>query len=303
MDKVKVYKKINSNVITSYMDATGIIPHNMTNDYMFRIVLQECEEVLIALICALLHMKASDVKEVEILNPIKPGENIEDKEFILDIKIKLNNNTYINLEMQVVNSHNWVDRSLSYLCRAYDQLYHGQDYAEARPAIHIGFLDYTLFQEHKEFYGIYKMFNEKDHYLFSDKLTLGVVDLTQIKLATEEDKAYGIDHWANLFKANTWEELKVIAEGNKAMQEASQALFEFTADPVIRQKCRDREELNRVMRTLERDKRELEEAIAEKDRVIAEKDSAIAEKEKALSEEQEENAHLRAILEQHNIKV
>lgn len=29
--------------------------------------------------------------------------------------------------------------------------------------------------------------NEKDHYLYSDKLSLGVVDLKHIELATEED--------------------------------------------------------------------------------------------------------------------
>lgn len=30
----------------SYLDATGEIPHNMTNDYMFRYILQKNEKVL-----------------------------------------------------------------------------------------------------------------------------------------------------------------------------------------------------------------------------------------------------------------
>lgn len=54
--------------------------------------------------------------------------------------------------------------------------------------------------------------NIKNHILYSNKLILRVIDLTHIDLATEEDLAYGIDHWARLFKASTWEELKMIAK-------------------------------------------------------------------------------------------
>ncbi len=81
---------------------------------------------------------------------------------------------------------------------------------------------------------------------------MGVVDLTHIELATEEDKSYDIDHWAHLFKATTWEELKMIAEKNEFMQEASQAIYELSADEMIRQRCRAREEYNRLERTRER---------------------------------------------------
>lgn len=50
-----------------------------------------------------------------------------------------------------------------YLCRSFDQLNHGQDYAEAKPAVHIGFLDYILFKAAtwKEI----KMLASKDEYL------------------------------------------------------------------------------------------------------------------------------------------
>ena len=43
------------------------------------------------------------------------------------------------------------------------------------------------------------------HEVYSDNLTLSVVDLNQIKLATDEDKTYHIDYWASLFKADSWE--------------------------------------------------------------------------------------------------
>lgn len=42
--------------------------------------------------------------------------------------------------MQVANRMNWRERSITYLCRSFDILQHGQDYSEAKPVIHIGSL-------------------------------------------------------------------------------------------------------------------------------------------------------------------
>lgn len=33
-----------------------------------------------------------------------------------------------------------------------------------------------------------------------------MLDISQIELATDEDKAYKMDYWAKLFKAKTWED-------------------------------------------------------------------------------------------------
>ena len=237
----------------SLEEATGAIAYNMTNNYMFRFVLQQNEKVLKGLICALLHLKPEQIKKIEILNPINLAGDVTGKEFILDINILLNDDTQINLEMQNENEHNWTDRSLSYLCRTFDQLYHGQKYDEALPVIHIGFLDFTLFPEYPEFYAIYKMLNVKTYYTYSDKFILSVLDLNKTELATEEDKAYGIDYWARLFKAQTWEELKELIKGNEYLQEAADSIYKANADEIVRQQCRAREEAERRERTLERD--------------------------------------------------
>ena len=148
-----------------YLSAHGPIPYNLMNDYMFRVVLQENKFVLRGFIGSLLHLDQGDIRSVEIKNPIKLGEQIDDKTFVLDIEILLNNNTCLNLEMQVLNEGDWVDRSLSYLCRAYDDLQHGEDYSEAKCAIHIGILGFTLFKDVPEFYASYKMMNVKNHHV------------------------------------------------------------------------------------------------------------------------------------------
>ena len=259
-----------SNFDISFQNATGEIPYGMTNDYMFRAVLQKNNKVLKGLICSLLHLSEQEVRSVTITNPIILGQAIEDKEFRLDIHVILNDNTYINLEMQVANKLNWINRSISYLCRSYDQLQHGQDYSEAKVVIHIGFLDYTLFPDYPEFYATYQLMNVKNPYIYSDNFTLRVVNLTQINLATTEDRAFHIDYWAALFKAKTWEEIKMLAEKDEYLGEASKTMFQLSADEQIKKRCRDREEYYQDLRNYER-------VIADMKNTIADKDSQLEE--------------------------
>ena len=116
-----------------------------------------------------------------------------------------------------------------------------------------------------------------NHTLYSDKLQISVVDLTQIQLATKEDRAHQIDYWAGLFTCKDWEELTMLAENNEYLKEATETVYELSQEEQIRMQCEAREDYNRRMlgigRMLARQTRELK----EKDAIIAEKDSALSE--------------------------
>lgn len=245
----------------TYQTATGPIPYNMTNDYMFRVILQKNELVLRGLIGSLLHLDQSEIKTVQITNPIKFGEQIDSKTFILDVHLKLNDDTNVNLEMQVINRGDWSDRSLSYLCRTYDNLYRGEAYTDTTCAIHIGILDFLLFREASEFYASYKLMNEKSHYVYSDKFQLRVLELNQVDLATAEDRHYQIDQWAKIFKVTTWEDLRMIAEKNKYMSEAAVEMYKMNEDETIREQCMAREEYYRYERRVQKQLEEQKEQI------------------------------------------
>lgn len=262
-----------------YEEATGSPKYGLTNDYMFRVVFQENELARKGLIASVLHMNPKDIYEVKILNPIELGAHIDDKDFILDIRILLNNGHLINLEMQVADQKNWQDRSLSYLCRSFDQLYKGENYSEAKPATHIGFLNFVPFPERPEFNGCYKLLNLKNHALYSDKLSLHVIDLTHIELASEEDKTWKIDYWARLFTATTWEEVKMIAEKDIHMQAAAEEMYVLSADEMIEERCRARDDYMKQERTRNKIMKELNEALEAKDKELEELRKRIAELE------------------------
>ena len=67
-----------------------------------------------------------------------------------------------------------------------------------------------------------------------------MLELNKIELATEEDKQYGIDRWARLFKAITWEELRMVSKDNSTLQQASNELYTINADEILRQQARAR---------------------------------------------------------------
>jgi predicted transposase/invertase (TIGR01784 family) len=285
---VTSYTDADGNIATSYKEATGKITYGMTNDYMFKIVLESNIEILKALICALLHLSTTDIISIDIRNPIIPGKSIGEKNFILDIKVILNNNTVINIEMQLNNLGNWIDRSLNYLCRLYNNLSPGQDYDETMSAIHIGFLDFTLFEDKPEFYATYRMMNTKNFNIYSDKFTLSVVDLSKTELATEEDKAYGIDQWAKLFKATTWEELKKMATQNPVFEDVAKSMFMYSRDKDVLEQCYkveyDQRFLNHLTKENDSLKSEKNELMVENSGLIAENSGLKAENSELVAE-------------------
>ena len=265
--------------------ATGIIPYTFLNDYMFRVILQKHKNVLRSIVCACLKLDAGDVQDIVVQNPIELGEAIDDKTFILDINVLLNNNTIINLEMQVLDLKDWPERSLSYLARSYDNVAKGDEYINVKPVYHIGFLNYTLFPESPEFFARYRMMNIKNHHVYTTKFNLYVVDLTQTKLATQEDVDTGLVYWTQVFKAKTWEELRQMAERNQELQEATEALYVYNQDEIVKEQCRARQDYYNHERGTQKRLEEARLALEESKKLLKKSVKLLAESQHISEEE------------------
>jgi len=65
-----------------FMDsAKGSVAIPMTNDYLFRAVLQSNNCALTSLVCSLLHLDPEQVQSVKVTNPIQLGHAVDEKEF------------------------------------------------------------------------------------------------------------------------------------------------------------------------------------------------------------------------------
>ena len=219
--------------------ANGKIAYGMTNDYMFRMVLQSNNNVLKGIISSMMHVPSDTITTVEIANPIELGKYIEDKDYL----------------------GNWQNRSLSYLCRTFENVQKGEDYNSVMPVTHIGFLDYDLFPEEKEFYSKNMLQNVKTGTIYNRNFCLRVLSLNQIELATEEDKRWHIDEWARLFK-------EMIAEKDKVYSEAANSIYEQNSDETVRMMCEARKEAIFHEQYVQNKMESLEKQLSQKDSII-----------------------------------
>ncbi len=130
-----------------------------------------------------------------------------------------------------------------------------------------------------------------------------MLDLTKINLATDEDKKYNIDKWAKLFKAKTWEEIRMIATKDKAIGEAAYTIYKISEDERIRQECEAREiflqkekaakKKERKYKRTERELAKAKEQLAQKDDQLAQKDDQLAQKDEQLAKQRKEIEELR----------
>ncbi|MCF0127563.1 MAG: Rpn family recombination-promoting nuclease/putative transposase [Pseudobutyrivibrio sp.] len=274
---------------------TGDLPVSLVNDYFFRILFERNETALKGFLSALLRIQPDEIEDAKIINPIKPGMVLTDKEFHLDLLVKMKGQ-HVNIEMQVVDYHNWNDRSLAYLCRQFDNLNKGDDYACVTPVIHISLLDFTLFETEPEFYATYKMLNvKKPAQIYNSKFVLSVLELNQIDLATEEDKEWNLDLWARFFKEKTWEGLRMLAEQSKYLASAADTAACIVMDPEEERQMRYRQEMAAYKKMDEKLRTEMQEQLtdtieklAEAKEEITAKDQQLTAKDQQLAETKEE---------------
>ena len=226
---------------------TGPLEYTLTNDFLFKAFLQRNEKALRGLLCALLDMKEEEITSIEIMNPIEEGSTIDDKTLILDIKLLLNTQQIINIEMQVADLGNWEERSLTYLCRMFDQLRTGEDYRRLKKTIHISILNYTPKGFPGKLYMDYYFYNRRWHHVYSDKLSIRMLQLNQLGNPEDEKENPELYYWAQFFRATTWEEIGMLAEKNESISEGIVTLRQLTEDEKIRMQCEAREDYRRNM--------------------------------------------------------
>ena len=289
MNQQKIQNQITADI------PTGKLPFRMTSDILFKVLMQSSKNVLKGIVCSYLDLAPETIKSIDISNPISLKEDIAAKEMILDIKAILNDKTIINLEMQVVNYQDWPERSLSYLCRCFDNLGPGHGYLHVKGAIHIGFLDYTLFPDYPEFYAIYRMINERTGQLYSSKFRISVVDLTKRNLATKEDIAHHRDLWAAFFKATEWGEVMALAKKDENISEAVVTLKKLSDDEIFKMRYEAREDMLRQEWDMQY---YYTNQLNEKDAELADKDAELAGKDAILAKQASELADKDKIIEE-----
>ena len=191
----------------------------LTNDAMFHMVFLNNEKARKGLVSVLLGIPESEIQDAEVMNPMQFPDAFDAKQTVLDLRLHLNDNSYLNLEMQVRRFPHWTNRVVVYSCRQITEQsrVEGFDYDSLEPVIHVAIMDHTLFTGHKRFFTKYEV-QDKDGYLYTDKLQFYVMDLKAIAEASEEERNSGLTAWGEAFSAKNWDQIKGI--NNEGVKEA-----------------------------------------------------------------------------------
>ncbi len=120
------------------------------------------------------------IQEVEILNPFMERQHLDDKQCILDIRAKTDRGELINIEMQIINRQDWIERSLYYWSKLYDQqLKIGDEYRLLKRTLSISFLNFKLFDRPRGL-SIYQLRERDDHELLTSLMQLFFIELPKL---------------------------------------------------------------------------------------------------------------------------
>ena len=201
----------------------------LTNNYAFR-KLFKMNYIARGFLIALLGLDEEDVVKLEVIDPFEEGENEEEKEGILDIKIYLNDNKKINIEMQNRYQEDWTERSLFYNCRMFTEgLKKGESYYELPPCIHVGILDFNYLKS-PGFYHRILLQDDKTGELYSSKFQFHVIELSKLKSTKGKARKQELYRWAKLISASTWEEVREESEGNHYMEKVRDEMIKMSRD-------------------------------------------------------------------------
>lgn len=157
----------------------------LKNDLIFKAVYgndtEESKFVLIALLNHILDRKEDPIISLEYKNPFQLRSWADEKESILDIKVRTDRGELIDIEMQMCSQAYLKERLVYYhggLIRS--SLKKGDVYGNMLKTITICIVDDILFSESAQFLSNFRFFEETNHYCLTEATGICIIELPKV---------------------------------------------------------------------------------------------------------------------------
>ena len=210
-----------------------------TNDYVFSRIFgyKRNWELLKDLIEAIL--PDIKIKKIELVKQYSlDKETIENRGAVLDVLAILNDDTYVNIEMQVDDYKNTIERSIFHDSGLYhESLVKKENFKKAKRVIGIWILAYNIFEE-GTFHEIARLKRDYENMLLTDKMELHYIQLPKFK---EKCKRISnkLEQWLTFIVNDDMEAIKMI--DNEFVQKAEDELEYINSDEEERMRAKFRE--------------------------------------------------------------
>lgn len=198
-----------------------------TVDFCFKELMQN-PKVRKGFITALLKIPPTEIKETRLRPTILEKEAAHDKLGILDVYVVMEDETQIDMEMQVAPFEYWEKRVLFYLSKMYTrQIKSGEPYDNLKKCIHVSILNFIHIPDDKCYHTI-NFRDEETGNFYSDLFEFKILELP--KLPPDTSDCGDIIRWMRFFGGKKKEEFAKMAKQDEYLEEAYQTLLKLSAD-------------------------------------------------------------------------
>ena len=203
------------------------------NDIIFQSLFNKNnEKITKAFVQALLEERIEKITINEDKELVR--EKSEDKLGILDLELDINNNEKVDVEIQLIDKKNFVERLLFYFSKLYQlQIKRGGNYLDAKRVVLIAIIDYPfdLTKEIKEMETVWKLYEKTYKYLvLTNYLEIRILELGKVKNTYLQNKNNKKAQWMLFLDDPNSKEVQEIMQKNKDIQEATVEVRKMSED-------------------------------------------------------------------------
>ncbi len=200
-------------------------------DFAFKEIMNN-EKVRKGFISAVLNIPVTDIKKTVLKNANLPKNHEDEKQGILDVYLTMNDDTEIDIEIQLSYMTTWAERSAFYVSKMLvEQPNINKLYSNFKKCIGINILDFNFIKETERFHTIYHIREDSENFCYTDIMEWHLIELP--KLPKTEDGTDLYD-WIKFLKAEKKEEFDMAASNNEYIKEAVDTLEVISQDEIKR---------------------------------------------------------------------
>lgn len=199
-------------------------------DFVFKKIFgsEEHPEILISFLNAVLK-PIKPIVSVNIKNSDLEKDYIEDKFSRLDVKAITSNNEIINIEIQLKNEYNMIQRSLYYWSKLYEeQLTEGDRYDKLCRTVCINILDFRYLKNDR-FHNGYRLKEIETNEELTDLEEIHFIEIPKLKKFEKVEEVVDLlEGWVEFLRDPESEVIRKLEMSNKEIREAKDELYRLS---------------------------------------------------------------------------
>ena len=198
-------------------------------DFVFKKIFgsEENKSVLISFLNATLKPK-KEIVSVDLKNTDIEKEYLKDKFSRLDVKATTSNKETINIEIQLKNEYDMIQRSLYYWSKIYEeQIQEGDSYSNLNRTVCINILNYNYLKNDR-FHNIYRLKEIETNEELTDIEEIHFIEIPKLRELNLNDEADMLEVWIEFLRDPESEVIRNIEMSNEEVRKAKDKLYKLS---------------------------------------------------------------------------